>query len=281
MPSDSEVPKIDEAAALDAFAVARAQLAPPVEPGAAAPAFVRPVRDERRDNRWRTRNARRVKQGKVPFTDAEQLEQDRAAGLAPAAPAAPPIPGAAAPPVDGAPVPRAPGKLTRVELEQELAQLRALAATRFDADLENAIGSTAGVVWDTVRKFTPRADRALDVREKSELGRLWAPILGPRLEAVAYAVPWVAAVAATYEIFAPRVAGAIIDSDEAPVIVAQREADATRGNETREVKPAVERVVAPTVEAAEGSSGLVDALPLAGPMEAAPGGYTFEPGVSE
>jgi hypothetical protein len=257
-----------------AFAAARAQLAPPGEAGVAGAPIIRPVRDERRENRWRTRNTRREKQGKLPLTDAEQLEMDRAAGLAPAAPAAPAAPGA--PPVVDAPQQRAPGKLTRVELEQELAQLRAQAATRADADLEQAIGATAGVVWDTIRKFTPRADRALDLTEKSQLGKLWAPILGPRLEAVAYAVPWVAAVAATYEIFAPRVAAAIIEDTTEPArVVAAREADATRGNESREVKPAVE----PSVAAAEGASGLVP--PLAGPMEAAPGGYTFEPGVTE
>jgi hypothetical protein len=270
----SDAPKVDAAAAENAFAAARAQLAPPGEPGAPAP-IMRPVRDERQLNRWRTRNARRERQGKLPLTDAEQLDMDRAAGLAPAAPSTPTPPGS--PPVaDAAAQPRAPGKLTRVELEHELERLRAQAATRADADLEQAIGATAGVVWDTVRKFTPRADRALDTSEKSQLGKLWAPILGPRLEAVAYAVPWVAAVATTYEIFAPRVSAAVTsDEVEAPKIVELRARDAQIGNEAREVRPVVE----PTVVAAEGASGLVP--PMEGPMEAADGGYTFEPGVTE
>lgn len=166
---------------------------------AAAPTPTPPARDEATGNRWRARNRRRREKGLPPYTEQEQRDLDAKAGFGkPAAiPGAPPSPGAL------------PARVTRDGLEAENAQLKAQLAGYRDADLARATGATFGMAWDVARRFFPREDRPLSDAETAELGKLWAPVLGPRLDKVAHAWPIAAAVAGTYQVLAPHVAAAL------------------------------------------------------------------------
>jgi hypothetical protein len=204
-----------------AFAAARDTLgaAAPGAPSPAAEPITAPVqsppaKDEAQGNRWRARNRRRREKGLAPYTEAEQRELDAKAGFGPRAPGAP---------APGAP----PARATRDGLEAENAALKAQLAGYRDADLAKATGATFGMVWDVARRFFPREDRALTATETDELGKLWAPVLGPHMGKVAHAFPIAAAVAGTYQVIAPRVAAALeAPRPERPRVASDAVADA-------------------------------------------------------
>jgi hypothetical protein len=196
-------------AARDAFAAARDALpqaggvttAGTYQPAAvtlSAPVQSPPGKDEATGNRWRARNRRRREKGLAPYTEVEQRDLDAKAGFGTKPGAAP-----------GTSPPAAPARVTRDGLEAENATLKAQLAAYRDADLAKATGATAGMVWDIARRFFPREDRALTASETEELGKLWAPVLGPHMEKVAHAFPIAAAVAGTYQVIAPRVLAAM------------------------------------------------------------------------
>lgn len=252
-------PPPDSDAVDAAFDAARARVrepAPDATPAAGGP-------DERTRNRWRTRNARRRARGKAELSDAENAAIDAQAGLAPEEAPASAGPGATAV-VQG---PARTGRMTRDDLEREVAKLRQRVAGIDDDDLRGAIGTTAGMAWDIIRQFTPNADRALSSTEREQLGRVWAPVLAPRLEAVAHAMPIVAAIAGTYQVLAPRVMEAVVPGAEPVRVVDAREVDASRGNESRPIAPARDGARAAT-------EGPAEATP-AEPVEVPPSlGYT-------
>lgn len=208
----------------DAFEAARDRLAQAAREGA-DPETPNGKRErterERTSQRWRSRNLRRRRAGRPELTDAENRALDLEAGVggepeaaAPGAPASGPAPGPAR--SGGRPM-----RATRAELEAEVARLRAKVDNEERAAVATAIGETARVVWDVVRRFTPSEDRELSDAEVSALGDVWAPVLGPRMQQMAEATPMVIAIGVTYRVLAPRVAAAVLDpAKEIPAAVA-------------------------------------------------------------
>jgi hypothetical protein len=248
----------DKAAAEAAFEAARASLREKATTPNADGAPSRPVRDEKTANRWRTRNARRRAAGLVEYSEAEQMDLDAKAGVGPTPSVSASSPGVS-PSSDAQPKP--PGKLTRVELESELVVLREKESARNDADLQHAIGSTFGIGWDTVRKFTPSPSREIPAPVRMQLGAVWAPVLAPRLAKVAHAMPIVAAIAATYEALSPLVREAMTEPVTAPQVAV--------GGGLADVKARDEVTPAP-------SAPVVPAAPKAAPLPQN-FGYTASP----